>query len=248
MQLFAWTEKQEIIEASQAERKKDYNCMECGGAVRVRQGEFRRSHFYHYKETPGCRQAGKSLEHLQTQIYLKEALTGEVFLEKRFDSINRIADVVWENEKIIFEVQCSPILAQEVMQRNRDYQSCGYNVIWIMHDKRYAGKRMTSAEHYLLRSPHYYTNIDQDGNGQVYDRLWGRCEKVAVEFELVPIKRFTKPAYPMKLRASKWQFRLKGDLFDHAFADIWPKRESLLQRFKRMYRIILQTALENASR
>jgi competence protein CoiA len=248
MQLFAWTEKQEIIEAANAERKKDYACMECGGLVRVRQGEFRRSHFYHYKEVPGCRQSSKSLEHLQTQIHLKEVLKGTVHLEKRFESIGRIADVVWEDEKIIFEVQCSPILAQEVMERNRDYLACGYRVIWILHDIRYGGKRMTSAEHFLQRSPHYYTNIDKDGNGHIYDRLWGRPEKTAVEFTPMPIKRFSKVAAPLRLRASKWSFRLKGDLFERSFELADSHKESILSRIKKFYRILLQTALENASR
>lgn len=247
MQLFAWTEKQEIVEAGVAERKKDYVCMECGGSVRIRQGEFRRAHFYHYRETPGCRQAGKSLEHLQTQLFLKKNLTGEIFLEKRFESINRIADVVWEEKKIIFEVQCSPILAQEVAARNSDYLSCGYRVIWVLHEKRYGGQRMTSAEHFLQQSTHYYTNMDADGNGWIYDRIWGYSQKVAVEFILLPIQRLSKTPFPLRLRAAKWTYRLKGDLFDAVFETSSRKKTTVLQRIGRFYRILLQTALEKAS-
>lgn len=249
MQLFALTDQQEIIEAEHAERKKDYACMECNGPVRVRQGEFRRSHFYHFRETPGCRQATKSLEHIQTQIFLKAFLKGEIILEKRFPTVNRIADVVWEEEKVIFEVQCSPILAQEVMERNRDYAACGYRVIWILHDLRYGGRRMTSAEHFLQRSPHYYTNMDKEGVGIIYDRLWGRpVDKNPIESMLVPVRRAAKVPDLLKMRASTWTIRMKGDFFDTLKVQEVKKRKTLRQVFKKYYAILLQTALETASR
>lgn len=249
MQLFALNEHQQVIEAEQAERKKDYACMECSGPVRVRQGEFRRSHFYHFREAPGCRQASKSLEHLQTQFFLKDFLDGEVVLEKRFHTINRIADVVWEKEKVIFEVQCSPILAQEVMERNRDYASCGYQVVWILHDARYGGRRMTSAEHYLQRSPHYYTDMDAEGVGVIYDRLWGReVYKKLLDPVIIPLKKFAKAPQPLRVRASKWSFRLKGDLFDTIEYQKDRKEIGIWRGIKKIYNVLLQTALESASR
>ncbi len=248
MQFFALTAEEEVVEASLAERKKDYICMECKGLVRVRQGELRRSHFYHYKESLGCRQAGKSLEHLQTQLFLKEFIEGVIELEKAFPSISRIADAVHEEKKIIFEVQCSPILAQEVKERNADYGRLGYQVIWILHDKRYGANRMSSAEHFLQRSPHYYTDIDCNGKGCIYDRTWADPRRVIeVEGSIVKVKPFAKVPQAIKLRGAKWQVRLKGDLFDH-ISSTAVKRESFWDTIKKAYRILLQTAVESASR
>lgn len=249
MQFFALTEEHETIDADSAERKKDYICMECAGLVRVRQGELRRSHFYHYRETPGCRQAGKSLEHLQAQIYIHQLFSGKTILEKRFDQINRIADVVLEDQKVIFEVQCSPILAQEVMSRNCDYEKCGYRVIWILHDSRYGGKRKTSAEHFLQKSAHYYTNMNAAGEGCIYDRLWGpEAIRRPVEGAILPIKYLKHEDFRLKIRLANWKVRLKGDLLGSSLFLQKPVRASLWTRFKAFYRKLLYIALETASR
>lgn len=248
MQLYAWSEEQTLIEAEEAEKQRDYSCMECGGVVRVRRGEQRRSHFYHYRESPGCRQAGKSLEHIQTQLFISKWVNGTTALERPFPSVNRIADVVWEEPKIIFEVQCSPILAEEVRARNADYARCGYRVIWILHDSRYGQRRMTSAEHFLQKSPHYYTNIDAEGSGILYDKVRG-VEDLIAEFKcaVIPLKRFTSVASPLRIRAAHWPFRFEGDLFDRLDPEPHLFGKRLWKRCCLFYRGLLQMALESSS-
>ena len=49
----------------------------------------------------------------------------------------------------MFEIQCSPITAREIEERNSDYQSLGYQVIWILHDSLYNKGRLTAAEYFL---------------------------------------------------------------------------------------------------
>ena len=51
-----------------------------------------------------------------------------------------------------------------------DYQSLGYQVIWILHDSHYNRSRLTPAEIQLRSSPHYFTNINTFGKGIFYDQ------------------------------------------------------------------------------
>ncbi len=172
MQLFALNTDKTLISAAQARKHSDYFCMECGKKVRKRGGSHRKDHFYHLKPDPACRQSQKSLVHLQVQWFIQQTLPlGEALLERRFPEISRIADVAWEKEKVIFEVQYSPISQIEVEQRNRDYASLGYHVVWILHDKRFNQRKVSAAEQWLQEKPHYFTNFDSRGNGEVYDQL-----------------------------------------------------------------------------
>ena len=77
---------------------------------------------------------GKGLVHLSVQNRILEMLPpNEADMEVRFDTIGRIADVAWTSQKIVFEVQCATITAEEVMERNPSYASVGYDVVWILH-------------------------------------------------------------------------------------------------------------------
>jgi competence protein CoiA len=95
--------------------------------------------------------------------------TGQAEMEFRFPTISRIADVAWIPQKIVFEVQCATITAEEVMARNASYASIGYDVIWILHSNRYNKGCVTSAEDALKSYAHYYTDINTQGNGSIYD-------------------------------------------------------------------------------
>lgn len=172
MQLYAFNKERQVIFARNASRQLDYFCPECSAIVRLRGGLHRQNHFYHLQTVENCRQSGKSIEHLNVQLFFLSILpAGECDLEKRFPEISRIADVFWINKKIVFEIQCSPISRQEVQERNQDYHRLGFEVIWILHDKRYNQKRLTAAEDFLHYRPHYFTNIDENGAGIIYDQF-----------------------------------------------------------------------------
>ncbi|MBA3285957.1 MAG: hypothetical protein H0U27_12990, partial [Nitrosopumilus sp.] len=127
MQLYAFDIESKLISAKNALRQIDYFCPECKGYLRLRGGLHRQDHFYHSDFTPTCRQSVKSAEHLHTQLYILSQLPEKkCFMERRFPEINRIADICWESKKIIFEIQCSPISVEEIQERNRDYQSAGF--------------------------------------------------------------------------------------------------------------------------
>lgn len=176
MQLFAKSLEGEVVSAKFAYKKESYICLECQKEVRVREGMHRRPHFFHLDENRLCKQAGKSKTHLEVQLYIKEKLLDEVELEVPFGEINRVADVFWEKEKLVFEVQCSFIPREEIESRNSDYEKLGIKVIWIFHDRRYNQWSLSAAEKFLKGKIHYFTDIKDDGKGIIYDQ-WCFIEK-----------------------------------------------------------------------
>jgi competence protein CoiA len=226
MHLYARDEKDQLISAAQGNKQTNYFCRECGGLVRCRGGFIRQMHFYHLEHNRHCRQSGKSPTHFQIQLVLQKKLPG-CEIEKVFSSINRIADVVYVQEKIVFEIQCSSISAREIEERNRDYASLGYQVIWILHDRLFNKTRLTAAEFFLTESPHYFTNINVEGEGCFYDQ-WdvldrGRRLKT-LGFREINIAAFagcnkdlfTKRDYPkwMQKRIELWPIYFFGDYLD----------------------------------
>lgn len=172
MQLFALDEKENLIPAAQALKHLDYKCLECSKEVRRRGGIHRQDHFYHIKPDPACRQSQKSAAHLHLQLYIARHLPdGEWTLERRFPTIGRIADLAWEQKHIIFEIQCSPISAQEVRERNENYKSLGYEVIWILHEKQFNRYKVSAAELFLSDKTHYFSAMDSYGRGIIFDQL-----------------------------------------------------------------------------
>lgn len=167
------------------------------------------------------------MDHLQTQLRLYAMLpSGEVELEKRFSEIGRVADVVWTAKQLIFEIQCSPITSEELLLRNRDYASKGYQVVWIFHDKRFNQWRLSSAEQSVQNSPHYFTNIDADGNGDIYDQF-DIIDSGLRKHALTPLpiqpeqpQNVSKPilkndfSKKIKERIENWPLHFKGDLID----------------------------------
>ncbi|MCH9704035.1 MAG: competence protein CoiA [Chlamydiae bacterium] len=143
------------LSTSEAKKGVNYHCPECQGVVRLRGGQLRRLHFFHLSHS-SCRHSGKSQTHIRLQKKLRLLLGGE--LERRFETINRIADLFVPSKNLIVEVQCSFLSLEEIQARNRDYASLGLRVLWIFLDRRFA--------RHSFNFPHYFTN------GQLfYDRL-----------------------------------------------------------------------------
>jgi competence protein CoiA len=224
MQICALDDSDQIIFAHNATKQQNYICCECKGRVRLRGGAQMRTHFYHLSHNDDCRQSAKSMEHLQVQWRIQELLgKSECQLEVPFKEIKRIADVVFEQEKLVFEVQCSPIKAEEVQQRNIDYRSAGYQVIWILHDNRFNKFRISAAEMFLRSSPYYFSNINADGQGSLYDQFdifhKGRRLFRLTPFE-IDITKNKSPSlqkeYPLFLqqRQKQWDTHFANDLLD----------------------------------
>lgn len=238
MQFFALDGNHPIL-ASSAQKQKDYSCPECNTVVRIRSGPHRQVHFYHTKKQRFCRQHKKSLTHLNIQRLLQSLLSSEeVFLEYRFPEIGRIADVFWRDAKIVFEVQCSPISAQEAKERCQDYKHLGLTPVWILHDQRYNRFFCSEAELFLRNEICYFTN----GKNFFYDQI-----------EIFRKAKRIFKGFPLKVSLNKPQtnprFHFTGDRFSR-FGEVKfePKIRSSFSfgRFvKRLYKSFFHMLLEN---
>ncbi|MDX8430886.1 MAG: competence protein CoiA family protein [Candidatus Algichlamydia australiensis] len=142
-------------------------------------------------------------------------------MEKRFSEVNRIADLVWEKEKIIFEIQCSRIPLQEVKNRKKDYQNCGYSLVWILLDRHFNRSWLTHAEIFLRSGHCYFTN----GRGQFYDQV-----------EIIKGRRRLFRGHPLPISLSnpikiKNQLHFSGDAADRkARVPVQPKPKNFYLR------------------
>ncbi|HSX12292.1 MAG TPA: competence protein CoiA family protein [Rhabdochlamydiaceae bacterium] len=171
MQLYAISQKNLIL-ASRAEKGKDYLCPECKAPLRVRGGQERQLHFFHLSANPHCKQHQKGVIHLKLQLYLQSLLKEEdAQMEYSFPQIGRIADIACLNSKRIFEIQYSPISLEEAAARTKDYQSLGFQLIWLLHDHQFNKRKVTAAELFLRKGACYFTDFDENGIGIIYDQF-----------------------------------------------------------------------------
>lgn len=169
MQIYAYDSEGTVTSAVKARRGIDYFCPECQKILRLKSGLYRHPHFFHLDPAPSCRQNGKSLTHLSIQNKIASIFPpGTIALEKQYAHIGRIADCAWEEGKIIFEIQCSPISLTEIEERTRDYELSGYHVIWILHEKTFSPYKNTQASLFLQARPFCYTSMSANGKGLFY--------------------------------------------------------------------------------
>jgi competence protein CoiA len=224
MSLYA-VDQDDLVHAADAEAGKVYGCLECFSPVKRRQGKQRFPHFYHLKASPRCKLYSKAENHLLAQTQIQKMFPeNEVVLEKPFLAINRIADLCWEKEKIIFEIQCSPISQKEAEMRNLDYRSIGYETVWLLDDKRYNQRFINPAEEYLRKSGAYYLSIRQN---LCYDQfevaLNGRrirkSKKLPVRLTNIfrfANKSFPESEFPKQITELKSTQYFRGDRMDRA--------------------------------
>lgn len=140
--------------------------------------------------------------------------------------MHRVADLVVFSQKLIFEIQCSPITLEEVQERNRDYAFLGFRVIWFLHHRKFNQKTLSPSELYLRRRHlSYFASITQGGHVLFYDQLefFDGLHRVYKSPPFI-LKNFIPQAlssipriFPKTFREklSYCPFYLPGDLFDH---------------------------------
>lgn len=224
MQIYAYDENGIEIIAHSAERNQKYYCPDCHQRLSFRMSPYIRAHFFHLKDQNPCHRTAKSLTHLEVQSYLIEKLPeGEARMEKFFPTIKRRADVCWEKEKIIFEVQISFITQEEVEARICDYRSCGYEVVFILHLQRFSRYMTTAAELFLRHHTHYYTNINPEGYGGLFDQfnvlVAGKREACLFRKQVCitkPLREWRIDHLPERMAyyRKNWRLSFDGDLLN----------------------------------
>ncbi|HSW72853.1 MAG TPA: competence protein CoiA family protein [Chlamydiales bacterium] len=207
MQIYALGDKGNLA-IHEAVKGEDYLCPGCGEVVRARKGKIKQPHFYHIKKNRVCREANKSLAHLQMQEYLLKTLPkNEAEMEHTFPQIQRIADVFWKEQKIVFEIQCSPISIEEAQKRNLDYGSLGLTVIWLLHDRIFNKKKCKESELFLRKEGAYYFSLWKEV--RIYDQ-WERLKGAFRVFRGMPLQ---VAIHLLKRRSNEIYFT--GDVKDH---------------------------------
>lgn len=278
MHLYAFDKNSLPVNVSWALEGRNYFCPECGEKVRVRGGGKVQRHFFHLRNSVFCRQEGKGIVHLMVQKSILARLPdAEAKMEMRFPQIKRVADVAWEAKKIVFEVQCANMHPDEALARTADYQSVGWEVIWILHDQRYNQIAVSPMEKALLHIPHYFTDINESGEGDIYDQisLWQEDRRLAalperpVVLNLKALLQKEGAPNLLKARHERWKIFLEDDYLDYwekdSAAPFWQeilkqeakeKRTGIWKRFHfiadklffRPYRISIQMLLESCCR
>lgn len=224
MALYA-VDDDDLIHAADAEKGGQYWCLECFGPVKRRYGRSRIPHFYHVSRAPSCRLYSKSEDHLLVQIELQKLFPEKALqLERPFPQISRIADLCWEDEKIVFEIQCSPISLAEASARIRDYASIGYEIIWLLDDRKFNRRVLTPAEELLRRHWTYYLKIRRGRPGEFYDQF-----EVVVECKR--IKKGKK--FPLNLQNIRKRRPLSGDNYPKQILHLQTTRYIYKDRFHR---------------
>jgi competence protein CoiA len=222
MALYA-VDDDDLIYAGHAEAGKTYWCLDCFGPVKRRKGKTWIPHFYHLKPSPSCRLYSKTEDHLLAQLHLqKEFPEGTLQIERPFTKISRIADVCWEKEKIVFEIQCSPISERELEARIHDYGSVGYGVVWLLDDRRYNKRIAKPAEEFARRHATYFISIKRGLSTICYDQFEIFAEQKRVKrgkrmpIDLQKIRRlghvhFDKDLFPKQVIDLQVSFSFQGD-------------------------------------
>lgn len=234
MQVLALNEKEEPVLADRANKQQNYFCAECSSLVRLKQGNVRQAHFYHLYKTSRCRSSTKGEVHIALQKHLLNLFpNGEAKQELRFKEIGRVADLVWLPKKWVFEIQYSPIYAEEVAARNRDYNSLGYEVIWVLHEKQFNKDRLKAAEEHLRCSTHYFTNFNRFGKGIIYDQFSLINSGVRVlRLPRLPVNLACPKANDQEMilkSRERWKVSFSGDLINLASDNPYLKRAQELE-------------------
>lgn len=195
-------------------------------------------------------------------------------MEKKFPRLGRIADIVWEEKKLLFEIQCSPMSREEMLNRTKVYKTAGYQTVWILHEKSYNKFRLSALEGAIKEIPHYFTNMSPGGEGIIYDQCsivshgtrvksWKRLpidlsspRPISQEIRSQKKERLTQveqrlktwPIYFYKDLISLDQEEFSNDEFQEALSferSMKKPKESLFTLIKRTYLSFLHRALRS---
>lgn len=217
MALYALDDKNLLIFAPDATSFGRYSCLECRGPVRKRSGRNRRPHFCHLRNSPQCRLHSKSIDHLVLQADLKKK-NPELEVERPFPSILRIADLCWEERKLVMEIQCSPISVSEAEARKRDYSQEGYDLVWLLDDRLFNKKKLKIAEERIRKAAAYFISLQRL---EVYDQFEFFFDEIRLAkgpplpVDLSLPRKTPKRDIPLRqLKERKSGYYFLGDLYD----------------------------------
>jgi len=91
-------------------------------------------------------------------------------MEKVFLSIGRVADLFWERENIVFEIQCSFLFEPQAEERISAYRQAGIEVIWVLDDRVFNKRKLRPAEMFLRHHQGYFVSSPRKPSMVFYDQ------------------------------------------------------------------------------
>ncbi len=153
--IYALNDQNERINASKAEKGKNYYCpnLDCDNrGLILKKGQIRISHFAH-KSQKDCSSEPESESHILCKIFFQSLLD----LDKQFVEYYGIKGVRPDvlSDQFALEIQCSPITIKEVMRRNKIYEKNGLIAIWIfLEDEFISIKKIKEPKaYYRIKKP-----------------------------------------------------------------------------------------------
>ncbi|MEE0950198.1 MAG: competence protein CoiA family protein, partial [Streptococcus equinus] len=132
--------------------KQAFTCPACHSPVRLRHGQIMRPHFAHVSlENCDFYSENESDEHLQLKAGLYQSLSQseKVVVEAVLPELHQVADIL-VNDNLALEVQCSRLSEKRLRERTASYHKAGFNVLWLLGEKLWLGKRLTPLQRHFL--------------------------------------------------------------------------------------------------
>ncbi|MCL2559626.1 MAG: hypothetical protein FWE07_03995 [Turicibacter sp.] len=123
------------FEIMRINRHQNFTCERCSKPLVFKHGTRKKAHFSHVQSGIKIINPESAVHRLAKETMAKwlheQGIKASV--ERRFPSIDRIADVYFEYEEMgyVFEVQRSVMSETEFNKRNADYRQLGIEVIWV---------------------------------------------------------------------------------------------------------------------
>ena len=132
--------------------KQTFTCPACHSPVRLRHGQIMRPHFAHVSlKNCDFYSENESDEHLQLKAGLYQSLSQseKVVVEAVLPELHQVADIL-VNDNLALEVQCSRLSEKRLRERTASYHKAGFNVLWLLGEKLWLGKRLTPLQRHFL--------------------------------------------------------------------------------------------------
>lgn len=143
--IFAYTEKKEMVQASEVEKKQHVFCPDCGEGLIRKAGQIKIPHFAHgrHSECHGLSE-GETPEHLGAKWFFHE--WGNHFdetwqLETPLPDLPQRPDLL--HERIAVEIQCSPLKSTRLEERIHGYRDKNYQDWWLLGKKLWPKEKFT---------------------------------------------------------------------------------------------------------
>ncbi|MCO4573924.1 competence protein CoiA [Streptococcus infantarius subsp. infantarius] len=133
-------------------KKQAFTCPACHSPVRLRHGQIIRPHFAHvFLENCDFYSENESDEHLQLKAGLYQSLSQseKVVVEAVLPELYQVADIL-VNDNLALEVQCSRLSEKRLRERTASYHKAGFNVLWLLGEKLWLGKRLRPLQRHFL--------------------------------------------------------------------------------------------------